>query len=130
MELGWLGALELFECLCCTRVPPLACPCCYLGPPVAVDSTCANGSPAALSPHLPPQVWNTAFQVVAARQRAGAEAADFSFRAFMDGPVASVRRKPARARCAWACLSLCCCMRCSSTLVNAATQVQGGHCGS
>jgi hypothetical protein len=44
------------------------------------------------------QVWNTAFQVVAARQRAGDEAADFSFRAFMDGPVAHVRRKPARAR--------------------------------
>ena len=56
-----------------------------------------------LLPHLLPltslQVWNTAFQVVAARQRSGAEAADFSFRAFMDGPVARVRRKPARARC-------------------------------
>ena len=47
----------------------------------------------------PGQVWNTAFQVVAARQRSGAAADGFSFRAFMDGPVARVRRKPARARC-------------------------------
>lgn len=50
----------------------------------------------ALSRRLP-QVWNTAYQVVAQRQRGAA--ADFSFRAFMDGPVARVRRKPARARC-------------------------------
>ncbi|KAL4450201.1 hypothetical protein ABPG77_010870 [Micractinium sp. CCAP 211/92] len=42
------------------------------------------------------QVWNTAFQVVAQGQRGAG--ADFCFRAFMDGPVARVRRKPARAR--------------------------------
>lgn len=50
---------------------------------------------------LPKQVWNTAYAVVAARQGDGvgvAGAADFSFRAFMEGPVARVRRKPARAR--------------------------------
>ena len=41
------------------------------------------------------QVWNTAYQVVAQRQRG---VGDFSFRAFMKGPVARVRRKPARAR--------------------------------
>lgn len=45
------------------------------------------------------QVWNTAFQVVAQGQRGAG--ADFCFRAFMDGPVARVRRKPARAR--WGC---------------------------
>ncbi|KAL4421597.1 hypothetical protein ABPG75_010888 [Micractinium tetrahymenae] len=42
------------------------------------------------------QVWNTAYQVVAQRQRGAA--VDFCFLAFMDGPVARVRRKPARAR--------------------------------
>ncbi|KAI3429707.1 hypothetical protein D9Q98_005792 [Chlorella vulgaris] len=41
------------------------------------------------------KVWNSAYQVVAQRQRGGGE---FSFRAFMDGPVSRVRRKPARAR--------------------------------
>ena len=41
------------------------------------------------------QVWNTAYQLVAQRQRGVGE---FHFRAFMDGPVTRVRRKPARAR--------------------------------
>lgn len=51
---------------------------------------------------LKQQVFNTAYQVVAHRAGAqgGAQGGDFSFRAFMDGPVAHVRRKPAKARCA------------------------------
>ncbi|PSC68967.1 hypothetical protein C2E20_7463 [Micractinium conductrix] len=53
-------------------------------------------------PHLFDQickVWNTAYQVVAQRHRgASGAASDFCFRAFMDGPVSQVRRKPARAR--------------------------------
>jgi hypothetical protein len=40
-------------------------------------------------------VWTTAYQVLAQRQRG---VGDLDFRAFMDGPVARVRRKPARAR--------------------------------
>lgn len=45
------------------------------------------------------QVWDTAYQVVAQRQRGtAASASNFNFRAFMDGPVARIRRKPARAR--------------------------------
>ncbi|EFN59785.1 hypothetical protein CHLNCDRAFT_56574 [Chlorella variabilis] len=42
------------------------------------------------------QVWNTAYQVVAHRLRGNS--GEFNFRAFMDGAVTRVRRKPARAR--------------------------------
>lgn len=42
------------------------------------------------------RVWSTAYQVLAAGHP-GAQG-DFNFRLFMDGPVASLRRKPARAR--------------------------------
>ena len=42
-------------------------------------------------------VWEEAYRVVARGQR---DAGDFSFRAFMEGPVAKARAKPARARSA------------------------------
>ena len=65
----------------------------------AAAATCTlEGVLPSLNSHCPLaalQVWNTAYQVVAQRQRG---VGDFSFRAFVDGPVARVRRKPARAR--------------------------------
>lgn len=64
-------------------------------------------------------MFNTAYQLVAQRLGGAAFASacsDFSFRAFMDGPLARVRRKPARARCAPLRHAACARHACSAAL--------------